>query len=85
VKRRQYRTLLKLFAARTSGNISWHEVLALFRELGAEIDDRKPGSRVLVVLRGEPRVIHRPHPRPTLSRAQVDSIRDWLESLGIEP
>ncbi|WP_340608173.1 toxin-antitoxin system HicB family antitoxin [Xenorhabdus bharatensis] len=30
-------------------------------------------------------IFHRPHPRPTTEKGIINSIRIWLESLGIKP
>lgn len=72
------------FAHPTSANVQWRDVEALFRELGAEVSERE-GSRVAVVLFGEVRVFHRPHPSPNTDRGAVASIRKWLEQHGVEP
>jgi len=50
----------------------------LFKELGADISERA-GSRIAVVLFGEVRVFHRPHPSPNTDKGAVASIRRWLE------
>ncbi|WP_231572993.1 hypothetical protein [Yersinia similis] len=45
----------------------------------------REGSRIAVLLKGEKRIFHRPHPRPTTDKGAVNSIRLWLDSLGIKP
>ena len=84
MKRQQQRTLELIFAHPTSGNVHWTDIVALFRELGAEIRERE-GSRVEVFLFGEVRVFHRPHPRPDTDKGAVTSIRNWLETHGVKP
>lgn len=84
MKRRALRTLQLIFAQPTSGNLQWRDVEALFRELGAEISERK-GSRVAVVLFGEVKVFHRPHPSPNTDKGAVASVRKWLEQHGVSP
>lgn len=84
MKRTHRRTLELLFAHPTSANVQWRDVEALFRELGAEVSERE-GSRVAVVLFGEVRVFHRPHPSPNTDRGAVASIRRWLEQHGVQP
>ena len=37
------------------------------------------GSRVAVVLFGEVRVFHRPHPSPNTDKGAITSIRKWFE------
>ena len=73
-----------IFTHPTSANIQWKDVEALFRDLGAEITERE-GSRVAVVLFGEVRVFHRPHPSPNTDKGAVASIRKWLEQHGVGP
>jgi hypothetical protein len=82
--RKGKRTLALMFAHPTSANIQWREIEALFVELGAEVGQRE-GSRVAVVLFGEVRVFHRPHPSPNTDKGAVASIRKWLEQHGVEP
>jgi len=84
MKRTTQRTLELIFARPTSANIKWRNIEALFVELGAEITKRE-GSRVAVVLFGEVRVFHRPHPSPNTDKGAVASIRKWLEQHGVEP
>ena len=84
MKRRTRRTLDALFAHPTSANIQWRDVETLLRELGADISERE-GSRVAVILFGEVRVFHRPHPGPNTDKGAVASIRKWLEQHGVVP
>ena len=84
MKRKHQRTLELLFARPASGNIQWRDIVSLFSELGAEITERE-GSRVAVVLFGEVRVFHRPHPSPNTDKGAAASIRKWLEQHGITP
>jgi len=67
-----------------SANIQWRDIEAFFAELGAEITERE-GSRVAVVLFGEVRVFHRPHPSPNTDKSAVASIRKWLEQHRVSP
>jgi len=84
MKRQSQRTLALIFARPTSANVQWREIEAMFRELGAELSERE-GSRVAVVLYGEVKVFHRPHPSPNTDKGAVASIRKWLEQHGVEP
>jgi hypothetical protein len=81
---RHQRTLELIFARPVCGSIPWREIEALFLELGAEISERA-GSRVAVLLFGEVRVFHRPHPAPETDKGAVTSIRKWLEQHGVVP
>ncbi len=84
MKRRHHRTLELIYARPTSANVQWRDIEMLFVELGAEISERE-GSRIAVVLFGEVRVFHRPHPSPSTDKGAVASVRKWLEQHGIEP
>ena len=84
MKRTQQRTLAAIFTHLTSANIQWRAIEALFRELGAEVAERE-GSRVAVILFGEVRVFHRPHPSPNTDKGAVSGIRKWLEQHGVAP
>ena len=84
MKRKHRATLELIFARPASGSVRWSEVEALLVALGAEISERE-GSRVGVVLFGEVRVFHRPHPSPDTDKGAVAALRKWLESHGVKP
>lgn len=84
MKAKHRRTLELIFKRPVSGNIPWGDIEALLRALGAEISERE-GSRVGVVLLGDIRVFHRPHPKPDTDKGAVASVRKWLESHGVKP
>jgi HicA toxin of bacterial toxin-antitoxin, len=84
MRRKHRRTLEAIFAHPIRANIAWRDIEALFVELGADISERE-GSRIAVVLFGEVRVFHRPHPRPNTDRGAVASIRTWLQQHGGVP
>jgi hypothetical protein len=84
MKRKHQKTLEAVFARPVSANVLWRDIEALFVELGAELSERE-GSRVAVVLFGEVRVFHRPHPSPSTDKGALASIRKWLEQHGVSP
>ncbi len=84
MKRKCAKTLAAIFTHPTPANIQWRDIEALFRVLGADIEERE-GSRVAVILFGEVQVFHRPHPEPTTDKGAVASVRRWLESHGVIP
>lgn len=84
MKRKHRATIEQIFARPVSGTIRWAEIEALFVALGAELSERE-GSRICVVLFGEVRIFHRPHPSPETDKGAVASIRKWLESHGVGP
>ena len=84
MKRKHPRTLERIFARPTSGTIPWSDIESLFKALGADVSERA-GSRVAVVLFGEVRVFHRPHPSPDTDKGAINSIRDWLDLYEVRP
>ncbi len=84
MKRKHQKTLEAIFAHPVSANIQWRDIEALFLELGADVSERE-GSRVAVVLFGEVRVFHRPHPSPNTDKGAVVSIRKWLNDNEVNP
>jgi hypothetical protein len=79
----RHRRTLELIAVHpASGNVRWADVEALFRHLGGTIREAE-GSRIAVVLFGEVRVFHRPHPRPDADKGAVASVQKWLKSNGV--
>lgn len=84
VKRKHLKTLEAIFAHPVPANVQWSDIIALFRELGAEITERE-GSRIGVRLFGDRRVFHRPHPSPDTDKGAVTAIRKWLEENGVTP
>lgn len=84
MKRKHAKTLAAIFSRPTPGTIAWSDIEALFKALGAEIQERE-GSRIAVVLFDEVRVFHRPHPSPETDKGAVASIRKWLEEHGETP
>lgn len=84
MKRKHVKTLGSIFAHPVPANIQWPDIVALFRELGAEITERE-GSRIGVRLFGERLVFHRPHPSPDTDKGAVIAIRKWLEENGVTP
>jgi hypothetical protein len=84
MKRKHQRTLEQIFNRPTSGNIPWTDIESLFKSLGADVSERS-GSRIAVVLFGEVRVFHRPHPSPNTDKGAIASIRKWFEFFGVQP
>ena len=82
--KRNHKTLEAIFSHPTSANLRWRDIEALLVELGAEVTERE-GSRVAVVLFGEVRVFHRPHPGPNTDKGAVASVRNWLKQHGVMP
>ncbi len=84
MKKKHQRTLTLIFSRPVSGSIKWADIEALFIELGGEVQERE-GSRIAVVLFGQVKVFHRPHPSPDTDKGAVASVRKWLEEHGVKP
>jgi hypothetical protein len=84
MKRKCQRTLELIFSRPVSASLPWRDIEAPFLKLGGEISDRA-GSCVAVVLFGEVRVFHRPHPSPDTDNGDVALIRNWLDEHGVQP
>jgi HicA toxin of bacterial toxin-antitoxin, len=84
MQRRHAKTLEAIFRRPTSATIRWADIEALFIDMGAEILERE-GSRVAVILFGEVKVFHRPHPSPDTDKGAVAAVRHWLDSHGVKP
>ena len=84
MKGKHQKTLLLLFSHPTSANVDWNDVIGLLGSLGAVIEERK-GSRVGILLNDKAVVFHRPHPRPSMDKGAVVSMREFLILCGIAP
>lgn len=84
MQKKHLKTLDLIFKQPISGNIKFKDIESLFIALGGEIIERE-GSRIAVVLNGQVKVFHRPHPNPTTDKGAIASIRKWLDSLNITP
>lgn len=84
MKRKHQKTLEQIYKRPTSANILWANIESLFKALDAKVTERA-GSRVAVVLFGEVRVFHRPHPSPNTDKGAVASVRKWLEIYEVKP
>jgi len=83
MKRKHQKTLEQFYTRPTSG-IPWKDIESLFKALGADVSERA-GARVAVVLFGEVRVFHRPHPSSNTDKGAIASIRKWFELYEVKP
>ncbi|WP_274585598.1 type II toxin-antitoxin system HicA family toxin [Neisseria leonii] len=84
MKAKHRKTLSLIFAVPVSGGIKWADIEALFVGLGAQVQERA-GSRVAVVLFGQVKVFHRPHPSPDTDKGAVSAVKKWLLENGVTP
>lgn len=79
---RHRKVLHAIFAHPISSNIDLRAVEAVFRELGAEIEERT-GSRIAVTLKGHTALFH--HAQHSLPKEEVVQIRRFLIDCGVAP
>ncbi len=84
LRARHRRILERIFAAPTPPDIRWTEAVSLLRAIEVEVSERA-GFRMLLKKGSERMVMHRPHPRPNLSRPAVRDLAKFLEALGVKP
>ncbi len=84
INRGHQKTHLKVFDLPTPAGIVWRDIEGLLVALGGEIYE-KSGSLIVVHLRGQRAVFHRPHPRKEATRGMIKRIRLWLEEMEIRP
>ena len=77
---RHRKVLHALFAHPVSANIAMKDVMHVFEELGAEVDN-KAGNRVGVRLNGHSAAFT--HAQHSLPKEEVAQIRKFLETCGI--
>ena len=76
------KVLHALFAHPMSGNISLKEVESVFRELGADVEERQH-SKIAVTLNGH--TVAFGHAKHSLPKEEVVLIRKFIADCGIEP
>ena len=81
---KQRKTLEAIFDRPTRANIAWADVERLIVALGGEVHNRG-GSMVCLLLKGQPRIFHRPHPQKEGKKHAIDAVRAYLSSLGYKP
>lgn len=84
LNKKQQRILTLIYQHPVPANIKWVDIENLFISLGASIQERE-GSRIAVILFGQVKVFHRPHPDPNTDKGAVASIRKWLSENGVYP
>ncbi|MFV0295564.1 MAG: type II toxin-antitoxin system HicA family toxin [Hyphomicrobiaceae bacterium] len=79
---RHRKVLHALFAHPVSANIDFKDVMHVFEELGAEVDN-KSGNRVGVTLKGHTAAFT--HAHHSMPKEEVQQVRKYLEQCGIKP
>lgn len=84
MKNRHTKTLAAIFSKPTLVSVVFADIESPVVALGGEIIEGS-GSRMAFILNGKRMDVHRPHPGKEAKRYQVESIRDWLFTMGIQP
>ena len=84
VNAKQKKTLDAIFQIPTPANVSWSDIEALLRTLGAELSEGS-GSRIRIKLNDVRAVFHRPHPQKETDRGSLRSMKRFLENAGVKP
>jgi len=84
MKTKHVKTLNAVFAKPTLASLVFSDMEALVVALGGEIIEGN-GSRMAFILNGKRMDAHRPHPGKEAKRYQVEHMRDWLLTMGIQP
>jgi hypothetical protein len=84
MNRRHRKTIEAILAVPTRSGIKFADIERLFVSLGAEIVEGC-GSRVAFVMRsGIKWEAHRPHPQKEAKKYQIEALREFLISIGVE-
>ena len=84
MNKKQRKNLADIYEKPTRCDVSWRNVEALFKAIGADIFEGE-GSRVSVVFNKRVLNIHKPHSIGNLKKYVVEKVRDFLNSIGVKP
>ncbi|MDR1726575.1 MAG: type II toxin-antitoxin system HicA family toxin [Acidobacteriota bacterium] len=84
MKTKHRKTLAAIFDSPTRANIAFSDIEAMVAGMGGEVVERE-GSRVVLSFGGGLWHAHRPHPGREAKKYQVESLREFLRSKGVEP
>ncbi|MEL0550811.1 MULTISPECIES: type II toxin-antitoxin system HicA family toxin [Enterobacteriaceae] len=84
LRKKQRNTLEQLFKTPVPQGIKWTDIESLIKALGGQIKEGR-GSRCKFLLNQSIANFHRPHPSPDTDKGAVESVRDWLTSIGVKP
>jgi hypothetical protein len=78
------KTLEAIFTDPVNGAMEWARIEALLRALGCKVIEGS-GSSVTFEKDSVRAHFHRPHPDKEALRYRVRAVRDYLQTLGVEP
>ncbi len=82
LSRKHRQTLADIFSVPTEANIRFADIEKLVVALGGEIIEGR-GSRVSFKLSGRKIFLHRPHPGKEAMKYQVEGVREFIVSVGV--
>jgi len=83
VNKKNQKTLESIFKYPTPSNIPWKDIESLFKAIGCEISEGT-GSRIRIKFKGERAVFHRPHPQTNTDKGAVNSVKRFLQNIGVK-
>ena len=84
MKTKHAKILNAIFTKPTLASLVFSDIEALVVALGGEIIEGN-GSRMAFILNGKRMDARRPYPGKEAKRYQVEYIRDWFLTMGIQP
>lgn len=81
---KQQKTLETVYAKPTAASLEWSRIESLFVACGCVVIEGR-GSRVRFAYEGHIATFHRPHPTKEAKSYQVESVREFLELIGVKP
>ena len=83
MNKKHQKTLQQIFQNPVQAGISWKDIEAMLKALGAELSEGS-GSRVRIALNSVRAVFYRPHPHKKTDKGAVISMRRFLKEAGIK-
>ena len=84
MKTKHQKVLRAVFTKPTKANVKFSDIESLLITLGGEIKEGA-GSRMSVTISGKTVFFHRPHPGKEAKKYQVENVREFLQTIGVEP
>lgn len=81
---KQKKTLSLIFEKPTRSDISWQDAVSLLLAVGATMKEGK-GSRVRFKCQGYSLHVHTPHPGKVISKGAAETVRAFLQDIGVTP
>ncbi len=80
----QRKTLEKVLANPVNGTIEWSRIESMLKAIGCKVVEGA-GSAVTFDCEGRRMTLHRPHPGKQALRYRVMAVREFMDSMRIQP